>query len=85
MTNYYVYYRIDPDRVDALRVAVQELLASIERETGVRGRWMRRRDDPGTFMEVYESVTDEGAFEAALARATRQFIAERSVERFVCA
>jgi len=85
VTHFYVYYRIDPARVDATRGAVEEIFAAIERGTGVRGRWMRRRDDPGTFMEVYENVADEGAFENALARATAQFGVERSTERFVCA
>jgi len=27
----------------------------IERECGVRGRWMQRRDDATTYMEVYEA------------------------------
>lgn len=85
MTHYYVYYRIDPARLDAMRRAVEEVFAAVEHATGVRGRWMRRRDDPGTYMEVYENVADEGVFEDALARATAQFGVERSTERFVCA
>lgn len=85
MTNYYVYYRIDAGRLDALRSSVQELFKVIERETGVRGRWMHRRDEPLTCMEVYEGVKDEGAFEAVLERETAQFGLERKVERFVCA
>ena len=45
---------------------------------------MRRRDDPATYMEVYEGVADERAFEALLARETASFGPERRVERFVC-
>ncbi|MGH8703842.1 MAG: DUF4936 family protein [Burkholderiales bacterium] len=67
MTNYYVYYRVDPARLDALRRAVQDLFKAIEKETGVRGRWMRRRDEPTTYMEIYEGVRDERVFEALLA------------------
>ena len=85
MTNYYVYYRIDPARLDELRRAIENLFSAIERETGVRGRWMRRRDEPTTFMEVYEGVADECAFEVLLARETSALNLERHTESFVCA
>lgn len=68
MTNFYVYYRVDPARLADLRHAVGELLAAVERETGVRGRWMRRRDEATTYMEVYEGVKDDEAFDALLER-----------------
>jgi hypothetical protein len=68
VTNYYVYYRVDPARLDALRAAVEELFSSIERETGVRGRWLRRRDEPTTYMEIYEGIGDDRAFDALLER-----------------
>jgi len=64
---------------------VQHLFSVIERECGVRGRWMRRRDDPSTYMEVYEGVEDGPAFEAVLGRETGGFGVERRVERFVSA
>ena len=68
MTNYYVYYRVDPARLAELRGAVAELFAAVERETGVRGHWMRRRDEATTYMEVYEGVKDDQAFDALLER-----------------
>jgi hypothetical protein len=65
------------------------LFALVEHRFGVRGRWMRRRDDAATFMEVYEGVQNESAFEALLAReGVALGIAlgvERKVERFVSA
>ncbi|TAK44983.1 MAG: DUF4936 family protein [Betaproteobacteria bacterium] len=85
MTHYYVYYRVDPVRLEELRAAIARLLALIERDTGVRGRWMRRRDEATTFMEVYEGVADERAFEALLERESATLGLERHVERFVCA
>lgn len=85
MTTYYVYYRVDPARVDALRPAVGALFDSIKRQTGVEGAWMRRRDEATTFMEVYEGVTDEIAFEAVLARESAILGLERKTERFICA
>ena len=85
MTNYYVYYRVEEGSVDAFRLSVQDLFKVIERKTGVRGRWMRRRDDAATFMEVYEGVKDEQAFESVLAREAAVLKLERRVERFVSA
>lgn len=84
MTNFYVYYRVGADNLELLRTSVENLFDSIERETGVRGRWMRRRDDPSTYMEVYDGVADDKAFEALLAREAAGLGLERRVERFVC-
>jgi hypothetical protein len=83
--NYYVYYKIDQVRLAALRALVHELFEEIEKQTGVRGRWMHRRDDPLTYMEVYEDVQDEKAFEALLEREGAKLGVPRKVERFVCA
>ena len=81
--NYYVYYKIAPDRLAELRPAVQGLFKTIESKTGVRGRWMRRRDDPTTYMEVYEGVTDEAGFEELLEREGVLLGLPRKVERFI--
>jgi hypothetical protein len=83
--NYYVYYKVSPQRLQELRPLVEALFGLIERQLGVRGRWMRRRDDPSTYMEVYEGVADEAAFEALMAREGAKLGVERRVERFVCA
>ena len=83
--NYYVYYKIDPARLGELRAAVERLFAAVERECGVRGRWMRRRDDATTYMEVYEGVADEAAFEALLEREGARLGVARRLERFQCA
>jgi len=83
--NYFVYYKARPEDVKALRLGVQALFQKIEKQCGVRGRWMRRRDDPTTYMEVYEDVRDEQAFEALLAREAPPLGLERKVERFISA
>ena len=85
MTSYYVYYRVEPGRLASLQEEVRLLLRSVEAATGVRGRWMRRREEPTTCMEVYEDVRDEQAFEALLEREAAKLGLERHVERFVCA
>lgn len=83
--NYYVYYKVSPERVATLRPMIEELFSIIESQAGVRGRWMRRRDDPSTYMEVYEGVANERAFEALLEREGAKLGLERRLERFVCA
>ena len=83
--NYYVYYKIESARLAALRPLVDAMFQEIERQTGVRGRWMHRRDDPLTYMEVYEDVADEKAFEALLEREGAKLGVARKLERFVCA
>ena len=83
MTHYYIYYRVRAERLDELTAKARELLKSVERQTGIRGRWMRRRDDPATFMEVYENVADEKAFEAVLEREGAALGVPRKAEVFV--
>jgi len=85
VTNYYVYYRVDPAQLGELRGAIERLFGSIERETGVRGRWMHRRDDPTTYMEVYEGVAEDKTFEVLLEREAASLGLVRRTERFVCA
>jgi hypothetical protein len=76
---------VDPARLAELRAAVEQLFGRLERECGVRGRWMHRRDDATTYMEVYEGVRDEAAFERLLEREGAKLGVQRRVERFVCA
>jgi hypothetical protein len=85
VTSYYVYYRVDASRLPALRQEVERLFDAIEEATGVRGRWLRRRDEPATYMEVYENVGDDRVFEALLEREAAGLALQRHVERFVCA
>jgi hypothetical protein len=85
VTNYYVYYKVELVRFAEMRGAVEKLFGIVEREAGVRGRSMQRRDDPTTWMEVYEGVRDTAAFDALLEREAPAFGVARKVERFICA
>jgi quinol monooxygenase YgiN len=82
--NYYVYYKVAPGRVEELRPRVEALFEKIQDQFGVHGRLMRRRDDPTTYMEVYEDVKDERGFEALLEREGAKLGVQRKLERFVC-
>ena len=83
--NYYVYYKIAPERLSDVGAQVRQLFETLEKKTGIRGRWMHRRDDPTTYMEVYEGVKDERAFEALLEREGAKLGLQRKVERFISA
>jgi hypothetical protein len=69
-TSFYVYYKVDPARLGELRSAVQAMFQALQRECGVRGRWLHRRDDPATYMEVYDGVSDAAGFQHLLAQAS---------------
>jgi len=76
---------VDLARLPEVRAGVERMFAAIERECGVRGRWMHRRDDPVTYMEVYEGVKDTASFEAVLAREGGKLGVQRRTELFVSA
>lgn len=65
LTHYFIYYRIRPDASQA-RATLRAMQAALAQRTGVVGRLMERRGDDATWMEIYESVSDPGAFEVAL-------------------
>jgi len=83
MTNFYVYYRVEERHVDAIALSVESLFRTVKEKTRIQGKWLRRRDDPSTYMEVYEGVADGKAFEALLERETAAFGLPRKTETFV--
>jgi hypothetical protein len=85
MTSYYVYYKVSAEQFPVLRRGVHSLFAAIEKQCGVRGRWLRRRDDAATYMEVYDDVKDAAVFEAVLEREGAKLGVPRKVERFISA
>jgi hypothetical protein len=62
----YVYYKVARGDDAAVRALVDAVQTDVRRATGIAGRLLRRRDDPATWMEVYEGVADAEAFEHAL-------------------
>lgn len=75
MLNYYIYYRVRDDDADT-ETQVRAMQARLACRSGVVGRLMKRRDDPRTWMEIYENVADDNAFEQQLARAVSEFEVE---------
>ena len=67
--SYYSYYRVDAAQADACAAAVQKLLAAMRDRAGIRGRVLKKRNEPLLWMEIYEPVSDEAKFEWELAEA----------------
>jgi hypothetical protein len=77
--NFYVWYRVAQDE-GAADVAVRGMMARLGCRTGVTGRLLKKRDEPRLWMEVYEGVSDAGAFEHRLAQALDEFDVEMFLE-----
>jgi hypothetical protein len=65
---YFVYYRVDPAKIGVAGERVTQLLDALAGWCGVRGRLLKKRDEPTLWMEVYEPVTDAARFEISLQR-----------------
>lgn len=65
--NFYIYYRVDPQKASTCEPLIRQLLGTVREATGVQGRLLRKHGEPNLWMEVYESVADEAKFEWELA------------------
>jgi len=79
VTHYYVWYRVVGD-LAAARATVDALLHDVFANAGVAGRLLWRRDDPRTWMEIYEGVADASLFEEKLERAALRHDVARFAE-----
>lgn len=75
----FIYYKVDLARSDEALAAVHAGLDDVTAATGLRGRLMRRTDDPATWMEVYDPVDDPEALERAIDAA----VARHDLTRFL--
>lgn len=88
---YYIYYPVRIGLEGDLARVLYNAQADLQARTGIAGRFLRRADDPWTWMEIYENVTDVPAFDAALEQAIERhgllrFVDEggrRHTERFI--
>ena len=65
--NFYIYYRVDPQKATACEPLVRQLLGAVREATGIQGRLLKKHGEPNLWMEVYEGVADEAKFEWELA------------------
>ena len=78
-THYYVWYRLQGDGADAHK-AITQMLKDVFVHAGIFGRVLVRRDDPRTWMEVYENVVDAKLFEDKLHAAAHRYDVARFAE-----
>jgi hypothetical protein len=90
MHSVYVYYKVPAACAASTRAVVADLFEAVHATTGIRGRLLRRRDEADTWMEVYEDIADDGAFDRALGAAVAASAfaraaggAVRHTERFI--
>ena len=79
LSHYYIYYPVRIDLEADLARTLHNLQTDVGEQTGIAGRFLRKADDPWTWMEIYENVTDVPAFDAVL----EQAIARHGVLRFI--
>lgn len=72
MHHYYIYFRIAPEHAAEIKAAVHQLQSVINAQLGITGRLLFKRDEPNTWMEVYENIAESSKFEAVLRLAEEQ-------------
>ena len=71
--NYYIYYRVDDQHVAEAETLVRSMQARLACRSGVAGRLLKKRDEAGLWMEVYEGVAEPERFERLLEQAVDEF------------
>ncbi|MEW6676943.1 MAG: DUF4936 family protein [Pseudomonadota bacterium] len=68
----YVWYRVERD--DAATVtAIRGMMARLACRTGIPGQLLRKAEEPGLWMEVYQGITDPDAFTRLMAEKVDEF------------
>ena len=78
--SYYIYYRVNAEKAEECEPRIRELIAAVEKATGIRGRLLKKRGEPLLWMEVYENVSDEAHFEWELADIADHFKVKEYLE-----
>ena len=68
----YVYYRVPAGQRTQARQAVAAMFEDLRKRMDVSCRLARRRDDPSTWMEIYERFRDIAEFERELEAGTER-------------
>ena len=87
--SYFVYYQVAPGRLTEAENCVLQLLSEVRKATDIAGRLLRKRNTPALWLEIYENIRDDAAFELALAETSMRlefdrFLPPESVRRMEC-
>jgi len=70
---YYIYYRVSEKNADETEPLIRAMQARMACRTGITGCLLKKRDEPGLWMEVYEAIADADEFELRLAQIEDEF------------
>lgn len=73
MNHYYIYYRVSERNAGEAEVLVRSMQSRLACRSGVAGRLLKKRGEPGLWMEVYEGVAEAERFERLLEQAVDEF------------
>lgn len=69
---FYVWYRVERNDRDT-EAAIRGMLARLACRSGIPGRLLKKRSEPGLWMEVHEGVADPEAFARLMAQAVDEY------------
>jgi hypothetical protein len=73
LNHYYIYYRVSDRNADEAETLARSMQARLACRSGVAGKLLKKRDEPGLWMEVYENVAEPERFERLLEQAVDEF------------
>jgi hypothetical protein len=73
LNHYYIYYRVSANHAHEAETLVRSMQARLACRSGVAGRLLKKRGEPGLWMEVYEGVAEPERFERLLDQAVDEF------------
>jgi hypothetical protein len=71
--HYFIYYRVAARDAGEAEHLVRTMQARLVCRSGIRGRLLKKRDEPGLWMEIYEMVANPQTFERLLNQAVDEF------------
>ena len=73
MISVFIYYRVAERDRDEAETMIRAMQAQLACRSGIAGRLLKKRDEPGLWMEVYEPIAQSEAFERQLALLEDEF------------
>ncbi len=77
--SYFIWYRVQADAhgvVTDAETVIRAMMGRLACRSGIAGHLLKKRDEPATWMEIYQGVGDGERFERELARAVEEYDVE---------
>jgi hypothetical protein len=73
LTSFFIYYRVATRDWEEAEALVRSMQARLACRIGIAGRLLKKCEEPGLWMEIYESISQSVAFESQLAQVEAEF------------